>query len=587
MKRRVKNTPPRFTRIDLIFFVVISATALVFVRLLDIQILSHGEYTAMAKSQHSSLHELPAKRGDIISADGYLLATSQVAYLLYAEPKKIENPREVSEKLAIVFSEGDSDLLETYEKYFFDRLSLEDLNWVALQHYIEPVIKERIEDLGFDGLGFEDQTVRYYPEGTLASHVLGFVAKNEAGFEQGYFGVEGEYNLDLQGYPGRVVEERDAYGNPILLGNYRKIPPTDGRTVVLTIDRTVQYLVEKRLKEGVEMFGAYSGSVVVMDPNDGTVIAMANYPTYNPEEFYEEAEESTDSFRPTINKQNLAIAEIYEPGSVIKPITVAAAIDSGKVTPETTFIDSGPTRYSDYVIDNWDGKHHGVQTILQLLQKSNNIGSAWVGHLLGSKNLVDYFSKFGMGQITGIDLEGEDTGDLRSSRLWTDIDLATAAFGQGVSATPLQVLNAFNVFANGGQLLEPRVVEKLSDGTTESVLPTKRLRQVIDSDSAETMVYMLTEAVSGGESKYFNLPGYEIAGKTGTAQIPRGGEYDPDLTNATFVGFLPKSRKFSMIVRLDRPSSSVYAAETAVPLWMAITADLVHYYGIPQDFPIE
>lgn len=569
-------------------------------KLFYIQIHSHSKYKAMAEEQYWNLQDIPAKRGDILTGDGYPLATTQIAYLMYAEVKNIENPEKVASDLANIVIDANTDLYETedqkkaltenYKSKYVDIFSL-DLNWAILEHYLGEKEVEKIENLNIKGIGFEEEPKRYYPEGTLASHVLGFVAKNEAGEEQGYFGIEGYLNGDLRGKPGRIIEEKDALGDPILIGGYKRVESIDGRDVVLTINRAIQYMVEKKLEEGVRKYGAESGTAIVMDPLTGDVLAMANFPTYHPERFNEDiynepVEESTESedvafYKP--EKRNYAISVTYEPGSVVKPFTVSSGIDLKKITPQTTFEDSGPVNYSGYTIDNWDGKHHGVQTIIQLLQKSNNIGSAWVGHVVGAKNLHNYFEKFGFGVITHIDLEGEDTGIIRPYKEWTDIDLATAAFGQGISATPLQVLTAFNAIANEGSLMRPRIVTRVIEDDDVLEIQPKKVRQVLPERTAETMDDMLREAVAGGESKYFNIKDYHISGKTGTAQIPVNGKYDPDLTNATFVGYLTNSKKFSMLVKLEKPSSSTFAAETAVPLWMSIADDLIKYFGIAPD----
>ena len=287
--------------------------------------------------------------------------------------------------------------------------------------------------------------------------------------------------------------------------------------------------------------------------------------------------------RKNVERRNLAISVTYEPGSVMKPFTISSAVDLGLVTPDTTFDDSGPVKYSDYYIDNWDGKHYGIQTIVQLLQKSNNIGAAWVGHKVGRDNLYNYLSNFGIGVRTGVDLEGEDSGVLRNIKEWTDIDLANISFGQGVSATALQVLNSMNSIANGGYLLQPKIISKISDEKGAVDIPVKVIRRVISKETSDTMVSLLEKAAEGGEAKYFVLKDYKIAGKTGTAQIPEGGRYSPTKTNATFVGFLSGEKNLSVIVRLEEPKTSIYAAETAVPLWMKIVSDLVKFYGIAPD----
>lgn len=607
-------------RLDIVFLGFVIGFFLVIIRLFQVQVLDHKDYRAQAEGQYSNQSEIPAKRGDILSSDGYVLAGAQSNYLLFAEPRRIENPHETATKLAEIFvsirfgkvgggensigvdedsmlivtDSGDirysgMDRNEMFEKYFKDFYSYlsADRFWVPVIRDVTMEEKLKIEESGLWGLGFEEYPVRYYPEGNLASHVLGFVGSLESGEKVGYFGIEGDLNEDLKGRPGRVVEETDAVGNPMLMGNYKVIPPVQGRDVVLTINRGVQYMVEKTLKEGVEKYGAFSGSVIVMDPFTGDIVALANYPTYDPANFNEKEESNEKLLRKSVEKKNLAISDTYEPGSVMKPLTVSAAIDLKKVGPNTTFVDNGPVVYSTYTIDNWDGRHYGVQTITQLLQKSNNIGAAWVGHQVGRDNLYKYFSDFGIGTRTGVDLEGEDTGILRDKKDWTDIDIANISFGQGVSATPLQVLNAFNAIANGGHLMQPKIISKIIDEKGETEIPSKNIRRVISKETSDTMVDLLEKAAEGGEAKYFILKDYRISGKTGTAEIPESGKYSAHRTNATFVGFLTKSKAFSLIVRLQEPQESPWAAETAVPMWMEIASELVKFYGIPPDTIIE
>jgi stage V sporulation protein D (sporulation-specific penicillin-binding protein) len=578
-------------RINILIAGFFLAGALFIFRLFSIQVLEHSTYKTMAQEQYWNMQDIPAKRGDVLSRDGFVLATTKTHYLLYAEPRRIsdkkQTAREVAEILAASKAEDEEEREKMYLTYVQRFTSILDtqLFWVILERNLTPVQRVLLEESGLTGIGFEDEPVRFYPEGTLAAHVLGFVGSDEKGEKQGYFGIEGKLDGDLRGRPGRIIEERDALGAPILIGGYRKVDSIDGRGIVLTIDRSVQYMVERRLKEGVEQYDAVSGTVIVMNPSTGEILAMANYPTYDPANFAEEAKESTTSVsRSTLQRTNLAISETYEPGSVLKPLTVAAAIDLKKVTPNTTFVDDGPVIYSGHVIDNWDKKHHGVQTVVELLQKSNNVGAAWVGHLVGAKNLSEYLKAFGFGSRGGVDLEGEDTGIIRDHKTWTDIDTANVAFGQGISATPLQVLNSFNVIANGGYYVHPKIIKEIVEEDRVIEIPTKVSGRVLKKETAETMDRMLVHAVLGGESKFFNIKNYLIAGKTGTAQIPLHGKYDdPTRTNATFVGYLASSKKYSMIVRLYRPSASYFAAETAVPLWMRITEDLTKYYGIPPD----
>jgi cell division protein FtsI (penicillin-binding protein 3)/stage V sporulation protein D (sporulation-specific penicillin-binding protein) len=337
----------------------------------------------------------------------------------------------------------------------------------------------------------------------------------------------------------------------------------------------VQYIIEKELKEGVEKYDAGDGVIIVMDPMDGSILGMAVYPDYDPQNMnFTEPTVSDESGRKEREHKNLAISYLYEPGSVLKPLTVSSAIDLGLATPETSYFDPGHAVYSDYTIYNWDKKALGPMNLTTLLQKSNNIGAAWVGHLVGAEALSNYFRKYGLGALSGVALEGEEASFVRDYKDTTDIDLATMSFGQGILATPLQVLNAFNAIANGGVLYRPRIVADME---------AKELGRVIKKETSDTMIDMLIKAVDGGESKYFNIKNYIVAGKTGTAQIAVAGGYDPNKTNATFVGFLPTTKRFSMIIKLREPQTSIYAAETAVPLWMETAGELAKYYSISPD----
>lgn len=570
---------------------------LVLIRLFYIQIISHQKYKKLANNQHWILYTIPAKRGNIYSSDGFMLVGTQNNYLLFAEPNKIKNKSEFAQNLAqTIFDLKKSQQLEyidsnlySYETLYNKYLDLIENNllWVGLEKNISPLEKEFIESKKILHIGFEDFPIRYYPEESLASHVLGFVASNNAGEDQGYFGIEGKFNEDLKGRAGRIIQEKDALGNPILVGAYKQELPIFGRDIYLTINRTAQYLVEQKLKEGVNKFQAKSGSVIVMDPFTGEVIAMANFPSYHPSDFNTSIDdfENDAPYRKVIEKRNVAISDTYEPGSVIKPLTVAVALDLNLMTPQTTFQDDGPVWYYEYKIDNWDGKHHGTLNLIQLLQKSNNIGAAWVGHKIGSQDLHKYLYNFGISSKTGIDLEGEESGTMPDNSAWTDIGLANISFGQGLSATALQVLNSFNSLINGGNLLEPKIISKIKDTKDNSqiFLDTKVKRRVISEETSNTMINVLEQSALGGEAKYFVLKNYKIAGKTGTAQIPVNGTYDPKKTNATFVGYLSGSKKFSMIVKLQEPQTSTYASETAVPLWMDIAKELINFYNLPPD----
>ncbi len=567
----------RFYVVKLTIFLL---SAIAAARLFSIQILSHKEYSARADDQYASYISIPARRGEILSSDGYPLASNQVSYLLYAEPKIIRDKQILIDKVVSVLP---SEMGQKENERLKELLDY-NLYWIALEHNLSPIQKQKLEEYKLEGIGFEKEPVRFYPEGSLAAHVLGYIADRGDGTKTGYYGIEAAFNGDLAGRPGKVTEEKDALGLSILTGGFSKIAPANGKTIQLTIDRTVQYIIEKKLKEGVEKYDAGDGVIIVMNPMNGQILGMAVYPSYDPQNMdFNEPIVSQASSRKLREHKNLAISYLYEPGSVIKPLTLSAAIDLGKATPETSYNDPGYANYSGYTIHNWDGKALGSMNLLMLLQKSNNIGAAWVGHMVGKEALSSYFRKFGIGAVSGISLEGEEASPIRNEAEITDIDLATMSFGQGILATPLQVLNAFNAIANGGILYRPQIVSKLLDDAGETDIETKEIGRVIKKETSDTMIDMLIKAVDGGESRYFNIKNYTVAGKTGTAQIAVVGGYDPHKTNATFVGFLPTTNKFSMIVKLREPQTSIYAAETAVPLWMETAGELARYYSIPPD----
>ena len=588
------------TRVSIIFIGFLLLYSLVLVKLFNTQVINRNYWKKVAFKQHFGESEIPSKRGDILASDYSILAASSTTYDLYLDPytfkgtfddlkkifdylykntntqlKRKNDDKEVNDK------EVDLDVYKAYisqkEAQWRDAINDKEMRFKYLQKGLDENQKSYIESLKIPSLHFNAVGSRSYSSDSIYSHILGFVGKNEDGDNVGYFGIEGFYNGDLSGVSGSLKQERSALGSPIIYAGFDSVKKLDGSTVVTTIDRAVQTIVYNELSKAVKDFGAKSGVVIVVNPKTGAIISMVNYPTYNPSRFGEYYNDNPDIF------VNNAISSTYEPGSVIKALTMSSAIDLGIVTPNTTVLDTGPVEYSGHLVDNWDKKHHGEITMTQVLQLSDNVGASMVGSKVGSKKLYEYFQKFGIGDKLGVDLEGEEAGEFRNYKDWSDIDLAAASFGQGFSATPLQVLMAFSAIENDGILIRPHIVKEIIfNGQTVSYEP-KEVDRVISSKTSKTIVKMLTKAVSGGEAKYFVSKGYNVAGKTGTAQIAENGEYLPDKTNATFVGFLPNYDEFVMLVKLERPSSSIYASETAVPLWMTIAEKLANYYGLPPD----
>ncbi|MBU1104367.1 penicillin-binding protein 2 [Candidatus Parcubacteria bacterium] len=560
-------------RIALVQYFVVGVALVFLCRLFYIQIICHKALFAKASSQQVQEIVIPASRGSIHFSDLSPLASSQTAYFLFAEPRNFTD----KDKSSLVLYLKDKFKLDSE---VVNRLNDVTLWYVPIKHGISPEEKVEIEKNITSGIVFKKEDSRFFPEEDLAVSVVGVVASDENGLPQGYFGVEGFYNSDLKGKSGRIISETDAFGNAIIMGSYTEMPSISGTSIVLSLDRAVQYLLEERLKYYLASYGAKSASAVVIECETGKILGMASFLLLE-----EDSKPKIDS------TSNLVISDTYEPGSVFKAFTMSSAIDLNLVTPETSFEDTGPKYYSGHKVDTWDGKHYGTETMYEVLEHSNNLGAAWVAERLGSENLWKYLVSFGMGTPLGVDLEGEQTGQLRHYSTWRDIDLATASFGQGVSATALQVVNGFGAIANGGELLKPYLavnfVENMPNGDTK-IVKQRNLKtiisRVISQKTSFTMVDMLTRATSSGEAKFFISKKYQVAGKTGTAQIAVEGGYDLNKTNATFVGFLPKSRKFVMLVRFSEPTTSIYAAETAVPAWMDIAEKLALYYRIPYDY---
>ena len=550
------------------------------------QVVRGAELAARADSQHFDSLDIAARRGKIISGDGEVLGGTVDKYLLYIyKPHFSGNAEEIAEKLLPFVDRGDrgdrgekeekeeKEKKEETEKMLMEKLSRESV-WELLAKNLSAAERDEIAEWGVPGLGFEGQPQRFYPEASMSAHVLGFVGSDAAGRPMGYFGIEGYYDRELRGVSGHLRQEKDAGGDPILVGSYQEVEPRPGRDVVLTIDRYVQTLVENELKEALTKYGAVAGEVVIMDPKDGAIIAIASFPNYDPNDF--------GKFDSKVYR-NPAISETYEPGSTFKVLVMSAALNEGVVEPETKCDNcNGPAQIGKYLIRTWDGKYREGISMTDTIIHSDNTGMVFAGRKLGIEKMVEYLGKFGIGKATGIDLQEEAAPGLREK--WGEIDLATASFGQGVAVTSMQMLRAVGTIANGGVVTVPHVARSIIDKGIEKNVEIKIGERVISKRAAEEMTEMMVKAVLEGEAKFAAPKGYLIAGKTGTAQIPVAGHYDSDKTIASFVGFAPaKNPKFVMIVKLREPTSSPWGSETAAPLWFAIAKKLLLYWGIPPD----
>jgi len=553
----------------LIFFIL--GGFLVIGRLFFWQVLSFDDLKAMAEGQHWISFEIPAQRGEILASDGSPLASDEEAFLVFASlPEIKQDKNEVAEKIAPLLEPENEATMTSLIK---ERLSRSDLVWVPLKHKVSREVKSQIESLKIGGIGFEEEQNRSYPEGSSSAHLLGFVGNDVNGQEKGYFGLEGFYDLELKGRPGFLQREKDAVGKPILVGEVKKEKERQGRTLVTTIDRTIQFIINEKLKEGLARYGALSGTVTIMEPKTGAILGMASLPNYDPAKFF--------AYDKTLYS-NPAVALAYEPGSTFKVLVMSAALNEDIVKPETRCDKcDGPRIISDYTIKTWNEKYFPNSTMTEVIQHSDNIGMVFVGEKLGIEKMYSYLQKFGLGQATGIDLEDESSPKLRPKNEWKLIDLATASFGQGVALTPIQMLRAVAVIANGGKLVKPFLVKEVISEQGKTEIQPKIGDEVLKPSTTSIMTEMMVNAVDNGESKWAKPKGYRIAGKTGTAQIPVAGHYDQEKTIASFIGFAPADNpQFVMLVTLREPTSSPWGAETAAPLWFDMAREIFTYYGI-------
>ncbi|MBF8250326.1 MAG: peptidoglycan glycosyltransferase, cell division protein FtsI (penicillin-binding protein 3) [Candidatus Levybacteria bacterium] len=552
-------------RYPFVFTILVMLFALIIGRLFYWQVVKAEMLSGLAQSQYGGFLKIIPKRGEIKTSDGFAIAANKVSYQLFV------NPAEIKDKNQTVLAL--SALLDITKASISASL-LPDKFWVPIKAGITAQVKEEIEKLQLSGVGFEERYTRFYPEASIAAHLLGFVGKNEAGADKGYAGLEGFYDRLLGGKEGYMIELHDALGRPIIPKRMPVIGASDGGSLSLSLDRPVQFLAEQKLKDAVEKYGAAGGMIGVMDPQTGNIIAMASSPSFSQAKYWEYDESLyTNPF----------ITNTYEPGSTLKPMIMAGALDAGLVMPQTKCnICGGPVSVSGYDLHTWNDKYYKDTNMIEVIQHSDNTGMVFVAQKLGVDRMMSYLTKFGIGESTGIDLQGETAPPLKPRSAWYAVDLATTGFGQGISVTPIELLTAFSVLANGGKLMQPKVVTAFSNANGELIkIPAKVKGTPVSEKTAKIMTEILVNAVEKGEAQWTRLKGYRIAGKTGTASIPVKGHYDPDSTIVSFIGFAPAEKpKFVMLVILEKPTSSIYAAETAAPVFFDVARNLLGYYGI-------
>ncbi len=514
------------------------------------------------------------ERGEIYDRNGHLLAGNRTVYEVGVSLTEMKDVDAMAYVLSVYLNmtqeEIKEKLLNAPETWTY--IVVKDYVDAGAVSALQQVLKQLDEagDNRLNGLGFKPHFTRSYPEKNLASNVLGFVTRDG----RGYFGVEEKYNDLLAGNPVQMWVPRD----PNKALDIPKVP--NGTTLVLTLHRDLQAKVEGILDEALVEYGAKNGAIIVMDPKSGEILAMASTPRMDLNNY-------TDYFQIFDNGSayNRSIGMAYEAGSVVKILTMAAALDAGVVTPETTYIDTGSITVGGITIQNWNRQPWGQRNMTECLQHSLNVCLAWVATQMGSPTFYSYMDRFGLGHRTGVDLADEAMGRLKvpGDSDWYPVDLGTNAFGQGVTVTPLQMMMAATAIANDGQMVTPHVLYAMIRDGHQYNVPSQYAGSPIKPETARTLNEMLAVSLQN-ESASALLPGYRVAGKTGTAQIPTPQGYDPNHTNVSFVGWGPvDDPQFMIYVWLQEPTTSIWSSETAAPVFSRVAEQTVIALNIPPD----
>lgn len=546
---------------------------LILVRLFVLQVFDHQFYVAAAEGRHSLYQKLFPDRGRIYFSDlkktgeSSPLAINQDVFRVVADPELIDNPQRAARILASKLELGEGEVLS--------RLTRADSRYEIIKKQISEDLVEQLKLEKINGLSFERELFRFYPEKDLASQVAGYYGFDSSGEAKGHYGLEGYFNDLLAGEPGYLSGERGALGAWLPLAERQIKKAVNGADFYLTIDRTLEYIACRELKKGVAEYQATGGTIIILNPKTGAILAMCNEPGFDPNNYNQV--EDIGIFN------NAAIFTPYEPGSVFKAITMAGALDAGRVTPETKYVDKGFVKFGGFIIRNAADKSYGEQTMTGVLKESINTGAIFAAQQLGNDLFKKYVQDFGFGVLTGIELDTEVAGNISSLDKRGDIYTATASFGQGITVTPLQLAAAFGAIANGGKLYKPYLVSEIhqADGQVEK-RQSQFVRQVIKPRAAKLLSGMLTVVVEEGHGQSARVPGYYMAGKTGTAQVPNlSGPGYLEVTKQTFVGFGPVDNpQFVMLVKYDEPQRR-FAEYTAVPTFGNIAKFLLQYLEVP------
>jgi cell division protein FtsI (penicillin-binding protein 3)/stage V sporulation protein D (sporulation-specific penicillin-binding protein) len=542
-------------RVKIVFGCVALVAGVIAWRLFVLAYVRHTLYTATAQAQSQNINNILI-RGNIFVQDPkatgseadqhYLVATNKKFPLVYATLSLITDPITTANQL--------SGILKIDQATLQTSLSGGYTSTKILARKLAGNQVNSINQLNIKGIGIRYETDRFYPANSFLSQVLGFLGYGEVG-RLGQYGIESYFENELSG-------QKDSNSTP---------QPDD---IVLTIDRNVQAFAESALHGVLTKWHASGGSIIIQDPQTGKILAMAGEPTFNLNSY---------SSSPTSTYINPNVQEMFEPGSSFKPITMAMGLDLGKITPTTTYTDSGVINIAGYQVHNFDSLAHGTETMTQVLEKSLNTGAAFVENLVGQDNFLNYAINFGFGQKTGMDLPGEVSGDIGNLYSGRQVNFVTASFGQGVAVTPLQLITAYSALANGGKLMKPYIVDRIiHEGGKEDITQPEVASIPISITTSAKIKNMLVSVVDVGFDKA-RIKGYDIAGKTGTAQIADGkGGYQDGVFIHDFLGFAPASNpKFVVLIKMNKPQGITFAADSLSPTFRDVAAYLLNYYNIP------
>jgi len=545
--------------------------AVIVVRLVMIQVLDHEEHETYADRTWAI--ETKGPRGAILDRNGFPLATSIDAWEVHVDTRLWARsqfqPTDASRRLAELLRADESIVLSLAAQ-----TAAQGGHDALIAYGLSGALGAQIHAEALHGVQVRKTSSRRYVEGSMASQVIGLVGRDE----QGLAGLE--YQLDelLGGEAGLLVQEVDGLGNPIPFGPRAELPYQQGASIVLTIDRNLQWIAESTLSQAVEEWDAVGGHIIMMDPRNGDILALASLPTYNPMTIDLDLPESIALLR------SRAASDIYEPGSTMKIVTMAAALDSGIVSPGTTFIDTGAVVIEDRTIKNFDLSYHGEQTMTQVLQRSLNTGSVWVAEQLGARKFYEYLYRFGFGTSTESGLPGEIGGVVTDSTdiCWSPSQLATNSFGQGIAVTPLQILQAYATVARGGVPVRPRLVSAIiTDQGVQHFEPRVEDR-AISRETAATLTWMMQAVVDGVLGHPAQVEGWPVAGKSGTSDVVEGGAYLEDESIASFAGFAPADDpRIVVLVRIDRPQGELFGGIVAAPIFSDLMTMVLPYLGVP------